>query len=110
MVVVGFKAEWFLLPDIDVAAGASALFLNFCEVRALVPVGFGIVVVGDGIEPRSLGLAACNQGICHTHDRGGVHATAKLGEDGAVGTQPAAHGFAENRAEVLFVFCVSAVA
>ena len=36
-----------LRADIDVPAGAAALFFNFREIGALVPVGFGVIIVGD---------------------------------------------------------------
>ena len=35
---------------VDVAAGAAAFFFDFGEIGTLVPVGFGVVVVGDGVE------------------------------------------------------------
>ena len=38
--------------EIDVGAGAAAFFFHFGEIGALVPVGFGVVVVGDGVEAR----------------------------------------------------------
>src|SRR5208282_1701892 len=41
-----------LRADVDVPAGATALFFNFGEIGALVPVRFGVVIVGDGIEAR----------------------------------------------------------
>src|SRR6266851_6765804 len=109
MIAVGFKLWLFSRADIDVSAGAAALFFDFAEVGALVPVGFGVVVVGDGVEARGFGGAAGDDGVRHAHDGGGVHAPAELGEDGAVRAEPAPDGFGEDAAEVLFVFGVSAV-
>ena len=114
----GVAAKWsmsnsnlrrFLFAHIDVGAGAAALFFDFGEVGALVPVGFGVVVVGDGVEARGFGGAAGDDGVGHADDGGGVHAAAEFGEDGAVGAEPAPHGFGENGAEMLFVFGVGAV-
>ena len=90
-------------------AGAAALFFYFGEVRALVPVRFGVVVVGDGVEARGFSGPAGDDGVGHADDGGGVHAAAELGEDGTVGTEPATDGFAEDGAEVFFVFGVAAV-
>ena len=95
--------------DVDVPAGAAALFFNFGEIGALVPVGFGVVVVGDGIEARSFGGAAGDDGIGHADDGRGVPATAELGENGSIGTKFALDGFCEDGAEVLFVFGIGAV-
>ncbi len=91
------------------AAGAAALFFDLGEIGALVPVGFGVVVVGNGIEPWGFGGAAGEDGIRHAHDGRGVHAAAELGEDGAVRAEPAPDGFREDSAEMLFVFDVGAV-
>src|SRR6266849_5850398 len=110
MIAVGFKLWLFSRADIDVSAGAAALFFDFAEVGALVPIGFGVVVVGDGVEARGFGGAAGDDGIRHAHDGGGVHAAAELGEDGAVGAEAAADGFGEDGSEVLLVFGVGAVA
>src|SRR5207253_10676250 len=98
------------LANIDVAAGNASLFFHFGEIGALVPVGLGVVVVGQGIEARSFGGASDDDGVRHANDGRGVHAPAELREDGAVGTEPAADSFAEDGAEMLFVFDVRAVA
>src|SRR5882762_3301419 len=95
--------------NVDMCAGAAALFFYFCEVGALVPVGFEIVVIRDGVEAWGFGGAASNDGVGHAHDGGRVHAAAQFGEDGAVGAERAADGFAEDGAEVLFVFSVGSV-
>src|SRR5713226_4734980 len=92
------------------AAGAAALLFHLGEVGALVPVGFGVVVVGEGVEARGLGGTAGDDRVRHAHDGGGVHATAQLRKDGAVRAEPAANGFTEDGAEALFVFGVGTVA
>ena len=109
MIAVEFKLERFSFANVDVGAGATALFFYFGEVGALVPVGLGVVVAGDGVEARSFGGSARDDGVRHAHDGGGVHAAAKLSQDGTVGAEPAADGFAEDGAEVLFVFGVGSV-
>ena len=95
--------------DVDVPAGATALFFNFGEIGALVPVGFGVVIVGDGIEARRVGGATGDDGIGHANDGRGVPATAELGENGSIGTKFALDGCGENGAEMFFVFGISAV-
>ena len=109
MVAIEFEVKDCLLAYVDVDAGAAAFFFYFGEVGTLVPVGFGVVVVGDGVEARGFGVAAGDDGVRHADDGGGVHAAAEFGEDGAVGAEPAADGFSEDGAEVLFVFGVGAV-
>ena len=98
-----------LRTDVDVPAGAAALFFNFSEIGALVPVRFGIVVVGEGIEPGGFSGAAGDDSVSHADDGGGVPAATELGEDGPIGTKFALDGFRENGAEVLLVFGVGAV-
>src|SRR6266481_6224204 len=98
-----------MLADINVASGAVAFFFNLGEVGALVPVGFGVVVVGDGIKPRRFGSSAGDDGVRHADDGRRVHAAAQFREDGAVRTEPAQDAFTEDGAEVLFVFSVGAV-
>src|SRR5258707_15652128 len=91
------------------AAGPSALLFDLGEVGALVPVGFGVVVVGECVEAWGFGGAAGDDGVRHAHDGGRIHAPAQLGEHGAVRAEPAADGFTEDGAEVLFIFGVSTV-
>ena len=55
--------------NIDVASGATAFFLHLGKVRALIPVRFGVVVVGERVKARSVCTAASDYGIRHTHDR-----------------------------------------
>src|SRR5713101_1750755 len=91
------------------AAGAAALFFDLGEVRTLIPVGLGVVKVGDGIEARGFGGAAGNNGVRHADDGRRIHAATQLGEDGAVRAEPAAHGFTEDGSEMLFVFPIGPV-
>src|SRR6266849_4410789 len=109
VVAVKLEFEDFLLANINVAASAAAPFFHFGEVGAFVPVGFGVVVVGDGIEALGFGGAVGDDGVRHADDGGGVHAAAKFGENGAVRTEPAADSFGEDGSEMLFVFGVGAV-
>src|SRR6266852_8703445 len=41
---------WVWWTDVDVPASAAAFFFHFAKVGAFIPVGFGVVVVGDGVE------------------------------------------------------------
>src|SRR6266404_3991830 len=109
-VALEFELEGFARADIDVATGPSALFFDLREIRALVPVGFGVVVVGDSVEPPSFGVSAGDDGVCDTNDGGRIHAAAEFGEYGTVRTQPSPHRLPENNSEVLFKFRISAVA
>src|ERR1700686_4828255 len=89
-----------LRARIDVPTDASALFFNFCEIGALIPVGFGVVVVGDGVEARSLGDSTRDDGIGHTDDGGRVPAAAQFSQDGAIRAEAALDGLGEYGAEV----------
>ena len=89
--------------------GSAAFFFDFGEIGALVPVRFGVVVVGNGVEARCLSGAASNDSVGHTDDGGGVPAATQLREDGAIGTEFAPDGCCEDAAEVLFVFGVRSV-
>src|SRR5208282_339291 len=88
---------------------ASALFLNFGEVGTLIPVGFRVVVVGDGVKAGGFGGTPGDDGVGHADDGGGIHAAAEFGEDGAVGAEPAPHGFGESDAEMFFVLAIRAI-
>src|SRR5260370_15704954 len=90
-------------------ASPATFFFHFGEIGTLVPIWFGIVVVGDGVEARSFGDTAGDDAIRHTNDGGGVPATTELGEDRAIGTESSLDGFREDGAEVLFIFGVGAV-
>src|ERR1700756_1203016 len=91
-------------------ARAAALFFDSSEVGALVPVGFGIIIVGDGVEARRIGGSPGDDIVGHGYNRRGVYAAAEFSEDGAVRAQPAADGLAEDAAEVFFEFGVGSVA
>ncbi len=89
---------------------SAALFLDFGEIGAFVISGVRVVVPRDGIESGHFGGAACDDGICHADNGGGVHAATEVSEDGAVGTESPLDGFGKDGAEVFFVFGVGAVA
>src|SRR6266403_3422421 len=99
--------------EIDVVASTAALFFDFSEIGALVPVGFdvvvSVVVPRDRVEARGFGGAAGNDDIGHADDGGGVHAATEFGEDRAIGTDTTLEGRGEDAAEVLLVFGVGAV-
>jgi len=77
--------------------------------RTLVPIWLGVVEAGNGIEARSIGTAAVDNGIGHADYRRGVPATAEFGEDWFVGTEFALYGLRKNSTEVFFVLCVGAI-
>ena len=87
-------------------ASPAALLFNLCEVGPLVPVGFGVVVIGDGIESRRFCLATSDDAIRYADNRGRISATAQLSEDGAVGTEMTLNRLEKNGAEMLFVLGV----
>src|ERR1700733_9613930 len=55
--------------DIDVRAGPATLSLDGCEVGPFVPVGFGVVVIREGIESGRLSLSPSDDPIGHADDR-----------------------------------------
>src|SRR5206468_6222463 len=57
-----------LRTDIDVPTSAATLFLYFSEIGTLVPIGFGIVVHCDRIEPRDFGGPTGDDDIGHADD------------------------------------------
>src|ERR1700720_4329878 len=63
--VVSMEVERLLLADIDMCAGAATVFFDFGEVGALVPVGFGVVIVRKSVEARGFGDAAGDDSIRH---------------------------------------------
>src|SRR5258707_310186 len=73
-IAVEFELERFLLADVDVGTGSATLFFHFGEIGTLVPVGFGVVVIGEGVEAWGFSGAASDNGVGHAHDGGGVHA------------------------------------
>ena len=82
---------------------ASAFLFDPSEIRLFVPVGLGIVVKRDSIEPRTSGGTLSNDRIRHANDGGRIDPAAQLCENWAVGTEPVVHGFREDCAKVLFV-------
>ena len=109
-VAIELEVERLLLADIDVGADAAPFFFHFGEVRALVPVGFGVMVVRQSIKPRRLVCVAVDNAIRHADDGGGIHAAAQLREDGTVGAESASDAFGEDGAEVLFVLGIAGIA
>src|SRR6266403_216900 len=105
------RGFFFRIPrtDIDMPAGTAAFFFDCSEIGALVPVGFGVVVVGDSVEARGFAAAAGEDGIRHADDGRRVPPATKFGEDRAIGTETALDGRGEDAAEVLFVFRIRAV-
>src|SRR5262249_39331432 len=65
VVSINFEIEWLLPTYIDVAAGSASLFFDFGEIRALVPIGLGIVVIRNCIEPWRSSRFAGKDGVCH---------------------------------------------
>ena len=57
-----------LVPDVDVAAHSAAPLFNHGEIGTLIPVGFGVVIVGDGVEARRVGRTAGDNGVGHAND------------------------------------------
>src|SRR5690242_7088971 len=69
-----------------------------------------IVVPRNRIESRTLGLAAINEEVGHTHDGRRIQATAEFRKDGPIGAKPALDGRGQESAKMLRVFCFGAVA
>src|SRR5205807_10028544 len=98
------------LSYVDVPTCAAAFFFDFGEIRAFVPIGFGVIVVGNGVKTRAFGLASCNRGIGHTHDGRRVSATAEFCKDRPIGTEFSFHRLCNDGTKGLLVLGVSAVA
>ena len=81
-----------------------------CEIRPLVPIGFGVVEIGNGIETNRIGGSAGHFQVGHAYDGRGIHSSTQLGEDWPIGTQPAPYGLGECRPKVIFVFSVGLIA
>ena len=68
------------MGQIDVIAWAAAFFfdfgdpMEFVEIRLEVIVG--VVVPGDGVHARAIGLATSHDEVGHANNRAGVHAPA----------------------------------
>ena len=61
-------------------------------------------------EARSTDGAASHQVVCHADDRRRIKATAELSQNRRLGLQPDSHGFAKQRAKLLFVAALVSVA
>jgi hypothetical protein len=68
--------EVWPLANIDMAPGSASPLFDLREIGTLVPVWFEIVVVGNRIEPGSIGLSPCKNRVGHANNRGRVHAAA----------------------------------
>ena len=94
-------------------ASSASFLVNFGDPVEFIGVGFqvvvGVVEPGDCVEALAFGGAA-NDGVRHTDDGRRVHATAELGEDGAIGAEAALDSCGQGGAEMFFVFGVGAVA
>src|SRR3984885_3648082 len=82
------KFIWFDLEqprilgtEVNVKAGASSLFFYLAEIGTLIPVGFGISEVRQGIDSRHLAALLGGDGVRHANDRRGIHSAAELCED-----------------------------
>src|SRR5260370_22116791 len=84
--------------------------LDGFEVRFLVPIGFGIVIVGDGIEEgvRSSSILSADV-VGHADDRTRIHASAQMSKDRNSRTCSAPDRLLEQKAEVLFVLGIRSV-
>ena len=108
----GLSAGQF--AEIDVAAGAAALFFDFGNpvefVRLRFQVIVGIVIPGNGVEARALGFAARQNGVGGADDRRGIQAAAEFRKNGAIGAQSAADSSGKKSAEMLSELHIGAIA
>src|ERR1700733_5068264 len=98
-----------LCAHIDVPASAPALFFNFGEIWSLVPIRFGVVIVGNGIEARCVAVAAGDDLVGHTDNGRRVPAATEFGKNGLMGTKFSLDSRGKHSTEVFFVFGVGAV-
>src|SRR5579863_2554831 len=78
--VVAFEFKAVVRSDVDLAPSAATLFFYLRKVGALVPVGLGIVVVGDSIEPRRFRPFPRDEDVCYADDRRRIYPPAQFGE------------------------------
>ena len=99
----------FLHPDLCGSHYGRAFVLLSLNTSVRSSQKSRIVVPGDGVEPRTFGFAASDDGVGHADDGRGVHAAAEFGKYRAIGAEPTLDGFRKDGAEVLFVFGVGPV-
>src|SRR5260370_22509487 len=63
---VEFESPRLFLAYIDVAACAPPFFFNLREIRPFVPVGLGVVVMGDRVEGRCLACSTSEDVVCES--------------------------------------------
>ena len=90
----------------DVMSRAPTLLLDLSKERRFIPVRFGIVVIGDGVEPGSFPEPTSHKGVGHADDRRGIHSSAEIRKDGGFRAKPPSHRFAKNRSKVLLVLSI----
>jgi hypothetical protein len=92
-----------------VTAHASTLFLDEREIRSLVPIGFVIVIVGNGVEAWRFRFPIRHKRICHADNRGGVQAATEFGEHWGGDAEPPPDRAGEQMAEMLFIVAIGAI-
>src|SRR5579864_5292474 len=104
------KSQRVVSTDVYVATGSAALLFDRSKIVTLIPVGFVIAIVGDGVEHRDVGSSAGNDSVSDADDGGGVHAAAQLGNYWNIGTKSALDGCGEGGAKMFFILSVGAIA
>ena len=66
--------------------------LHGSEIWALIPIGFSVVKVRDGIEGVCPADAVFDDLVRHTDDRTGVHAATEFGQNGRSWSNPSLNG------------------
>src|SRR5580698_5582510 len=96
--------------EVNVKANASSLFFYLAEIGTLIPVGFRISEVRQGIDSRGFAALLGDDGVCHANDGRGIHSAAELCQDRRIRAQPSAHRFPKHRAKLFFVLRIGRVA
>jgi hypothetical protein len=90
-------------------AGLSTCFLHSAEEGKLVPVGFRVVVEGDGLEQLHWRILGTPNEIGHAYDGSRIHATTKLSKDRRSRYGTTLHRLPEELQEMLVILNVAAV-
>src|SRR5271155_5509317 len=108
---IGVKDRVPMIPKIQshVSTNSAALLLDFFKKGRLIPVWFRIVVVRNGVEPRSFRESSRGKGIGHANDGRRVHSSTEFREHGTLRAKSPLHGFAKHGTKVFLVFAVMAV-
>src|SRR5262249_38356067 len=89
---------------------AASVFFHLGEIRTFIPIRFAVVIVGNGIEARSVRWRFCQQLIGNADNGRGIHPSAELRNDRVLRAQTAPYGMPDSVAETFLVLRIAAEA